>query len=114
MKYNVHMDESIGLNIKGIKCDTPHCNYRDEDVPFEDYSNWVNKPCPVCGRSLLTLQDYNAVLKIVRVYYKMLLFMSKHRILGKILEWFLRGKSKTRIELHGEGFKTVTVSEVKE
>ena len=108
------MDNSFGLSIKGIKCDTHHCNYRDDDVTFENYKDWLNKPCPVCGRSLLTPEDYMATLELARTYYKIMLFISKHKYLGKILSKILQGKTKTKIEFHGEGFKNVTVSESKE
>jgi hypothetical protein len=43
--------------IKGIKCD--NCDYADMEVPFSDYTNWINKPCPKCGENLLTQQDYD-------------------------------------------------------
>ncbi len=30
------------FKISGLKCDTPHCNYRDDSVQFEDYLKHVN------------------------------------------------------------------------
>lgn len=45
--------------VSGIKCDKPGCNYADAEVKFEDYPNWINKPCPECGENLLTQQDYD-------------------------------------------------------
>jgi len=30
-------------------------------VQFEDYEQWLNKPCPDCGCNLLTKQDYDTV-----------------------------------------------------
>lgn len=50
--------EAVKTMIYGIKCDNPNCNYKDMSVPFEDYSNWVNRPCPLCGENLLTEKDY--------------------------------------------------------
>ena len=47
------------IEYSGIKCDNPECNYRDDTVLFEDYPKWVNKPCPLCDRNLLTEEDYN-------------------------------------------------------
>lgn len=52
------------FEISGIKCDTPHCNYREDGVKFKDYPNWINKRCPVCGRNLLTQTEYDQCLKI--------------------------------------------------
>ena len=110
LEYNNIMN-NYGLNIKGIKCDTPHCNYKDDDVPFEDYKNWIDRPCPVCSRSLLTLEDYTATLNISIAYYKSIVFILKHKYLGKILSWILH---RTNIELHGEGLKTATYKKEKE
>lgn len=52
------------LEISGIKCDTKHCNYRDDSVKFEDYPNWIDNPCPVCGGNLLTQKDYDRCIKM--------------------------------------------------
>ena len=52
------------LEIKGIKCDTRHCNYASWEVPFEDYPNWINKRCPVCGSNLLTQSEYDRCISI--------------------------------------------------
>jgi hypothetical protein len=48
--------DAIGMHIHGIKCDA--CDYKDESVKFEEYDQWVNKPCPTCGANLLTEADY--------------------------------------------------------
>ena len=47
------------LEISGIKCDS--CDYRNPDIVFNDYDNWLNKPCPKCGENLLTQADYDTV-----------------------------------------------------
>jgi hypothetical protein len=54
------------LNISGLKCDNPNCDYIDPTVPFSDYEKSINKPCPECGESLLTQADYDKTLQIVR------------------------------------------------
>ena len=49
------MNEIVKIKqIGGIKCDNPSCDFRDESIPVEDYKNWLNKPCPICGSNLLT------------------------------------------------------------
>lgn len=63
------MLEPYMLKIKGIKCDNESCDYRDDNVPVEDYCNWLNKACPKCGENLLTQADFNNV--------KMLMNMAK-------------------------------------
>ena len=52
------------FKISGIKCDTPHCNYREKDVKFENFPKWINKRCPVCGRNLLTQSEYDKCIKL--------------------------------------------------
>jgi hypothetical protein len=55
------------FNITGIKCDSRSCNYKDISVKVEDYPNYVNKPCPVCGAILLTERDYQLVQNILKL-----------------------------------------------
>ena len=54
------MPDAIKLTIKGIKCDAPSCDYRDDDAVF-DADKYLNSPCPKCGASLLTQEDYDAI-----------------------------------------------------
>lgn len=49
------MKPAVELRIKGIKCDAPGCNYRDDSVEFSEA--FLDKPCPQCGASLLTEED---------------------------------------------------------
>lgn len=99
------MEQKLG----GLKCDTPHCNYVDPDIPFEDYPKWIGKPCPVCGRSLLTQEDYDAFLSVLLFKLKFDKFCMKHKFLAR----FLRGKSTWAFELNGGGFKTAKWKKVK-
>ena len=48
----------------GLKCDNPNCDYVDPNIPFEEYGNYVNYPCPKCGQPLLTPQAYEMCLKL--------------------------------------------------
>ncbi|APF25246.1 MULTISPECIES: hypothetical protein [Clostridium] len=64
------MKDAIELNIKGIKCDNPECDFRDDSVQVADYDKWLNKSCPKCGANLLTQADYDntkAILEIVKI-----------------------------------------------
>ena len=58
------MDKSF-LKIAGIKCDAPGCDYREDDVPMEDYEEWLDRECPECGANLLTEADLNTVKMMV-------------------------------------------------
>lgn len=55
------MKDALELNIHGIKCDNPNCDYNDMTVRVENYDKWLNKPCPKCGENLLTEKDYESV-----------------------------------------------------
>lgn len=55
------MRKNIVLDVKGIKCDDPGCDYIDNESEIGDYKDWINVPCPKCGASLLTEEDYQAV-----------------------------------------------------
>lgn len=57
----------VELNIQGIKCDNESCDYIDMGVKYEDYKEYLNKPCPKCGENLLTEEDYNATKQIVAI-----------------------------------------------
>lgn len=53
------------FNVRGLKCDHEGCDYNNPDIPVTDYPNWINKPCPKCGHSLLTQEDFDNVLKLM-------------------------------------------------
>lgn len=61
------MNKAIKHTIKGIKCDNPECDYINPDVKFEDYKQWLNKPCPKCGCNLLTETDYMNVKLLAKI-----------------------------------------------
>lgn len=58
--------EHAQLKISGIQCDNETCDYRESDVKFEEYSEWVNKPCPKCGENLLTQENYDECLELMK------------------------------------------------
>lgn len=60
------------INISGLKCDC--CDYRDDLVQFSEFKDSIGRPCPKCGESLLTKEDYEKSLrlyKIVNVYNRL-------------------------------------------
>lgn len=61
------MAKAAELKIGGIKCDNPKCDFVDKSVKFEDYKDWLNKPCPKCGSNLLTQEDYNNTKILIEV-----------------------------------------------
>lgn len=52
-------EQNLSLNIGGIKCDNPTCDFKDDSVKVEEYPQWLNKPCEKCGENLLTQEDYD-------------------------------------------------------
>ena len=58
------------MEFKDIKCDNAKCDHYEE-VDFEDYPKYVNKPCPKCGDNLLTREDYNKCLIMLKHYYNL-------------------------------------------
>jgi len=45
------------VKLEGIKCDAPDCDYEDNSVDIDEYQDYLNRPCPKCGASLLTEKD---------------------------------------------------------
>jgi len=59
-------EERIKLNINGLTCDNTECDYQN-DVPFEEYQDWLNKPCPKCGENLLTQEDLDTTTELIEL-----------------------------------------------
>jgi hypothetical protein len=63
------------ITISGLKCDNPYCNYRDDSVQYSDYEKSIGRPCPQCGESLLTKEDFektNRLLKRIEIADKII------------------------------------------
>lgn len=52
------MEKNLELKESGLKCDNTECDWRDDSVVFDNYKEWINKPCPKCGENVLTEEDY--------------------------------------------------------
>ncbi|WP_165005266.1 hypothetical protein [Enterococcus sp. ZJ1668] len=59
--------EFVDLNVRGIKCDNPECDYSDMAVKYENYPQFLNKPCPKCGANLLTQEDLDATEQLMEI-----------------------------------------------
>lgn len=97
------MNEAIILEIGGIKCDTQGCDYRDDSVKVEDYSDWLNKPCTKCGGNLLTQADYDNVqtmLAVAKMMNSIFPAPTEHEELAAL-----------KIEMDGTGKVDMTISE---
>lgn len=56
------MEDAIEFGIGGIKCDNTECDYEDMTVKFDQFDEYLNKPCPCCGANLLTQEDLDTSL----------------------------------------------------
>lgn len=95
------------LNIFGLKCDAPACNYEDRSIKFEQYEEYINHPCPDCGAPLLTQADYDTTMQIVNMA----------KLASKL--GFDKGSSdgdkmyKMNVQLDGSGIPKFDVKEIK-
>jgi hypothetical protein len=53
------------LSQGGLKCDTDGCDFVDLAIKYKEYKKMINAPCPQCGASLLTAEDYLMVKKLM-------------------------------------------------
>ena len=60
------LSESKMIKLKGIKCDSKGCDYREDIVSADEYESYLNKPCPKCGSNLFTEKDFNAIKNLIR------------------------------------------------
>lgn len=51
----------------GLKCDAEGCDWRNNEISFEDLEHWINAPCPKCGANLLTQEDYQNTQNLVEI-----------------------------------------------
>lgn len=93
--------------IKGLKCDKPGCNFIDMSIEFKDYEKHINHPCPECGSSLLTQEDYETTKLIasqVELMKQMGLVSNQPVKEGEGLE--------VKIELDGTGVPKFSIEEL--
>ena len=99
------MSKLIRYRVKGIKCDNPKCDYRDDSVRLRDYAKWLNRPCPKCGRSLLTQADLDAVRTMGDAVGVVNAF-------GAVLGLRATRRIPVRIEMNGTGFEGMKVRRI--
>lgn len=88
------------VDIYGIKCDNPNCGWRDDTVAF-DPEWWLEMPCPKCGASLFTVQDYKAMKITWRIFTVINIIMLPFLVVYSL---FRRPETTSaRIEMDGSG-----------
>lgn len=58
------MKEPIQIRTGGLKCDNKSCDWKDTTIPFEEFPNWVNASCPKCGENVLSVKDFENVVRM--------------------------------------------------
>ena len=76
------------MQVSGIKCDNTKCDYRDDNVKFEDYKEYLGKPCPKCEENLLTEEDLQKTVRMYNVADKINKFAHKLRWLNPLFYWY--------------------------
>lgn len=61
------MEDAIKMQVAGLKCDNPNCDYIDMSIRLEDYEKYLNAKCPKCGSILLTESDFNNVQAMIEI-----------------------------------------------
>lgn len=59
-------NENIELVSSGLKCDNPVCDWKDTTIKVENWHTWINAKCPKCEANLLTLEDYNNAIIVIK------------------------------------------------
>lgn len=62
-KFNEHNNAEV--NIMGLQCDNPNCDWSDMSIPFSEYEGSIGKPCLKCGENLLTQEDYDSYVQMI-------------------------------------------------
>jgi len=84
---------------EGIKCD--FCDFKNENIRGEEYFSYVNKPCPICGKALLTVEDFEVAIKIEELF--------ENPIFAKIMRVVIDPSKNLYINLHGKGFENIEI-----
>lgn len=102
------------MEISGLQCDKPGCDYEEEGVPFSEYKDRIGEPCPECGTNLLTQADYNSCVKMMNfieifnkitrvtrwinpIFYWRLVYGDKRKCFNYTREW---DGSKSKITIN--------------
>ena len=101
------MRKVANFKVKGLKCDNPDCDFRDDTINAEDYEKWLNVPCPKCGSNLFTQKDYNALIGMMKIvkFVNIIMFPIMF-IFGR---WLKRKKYVGKMDGTGD----ITMEEVK-
>ena len=49
-----------------MQCDNAQCDYIGEPIEYEQAESYIGTPCPKCGENILTQQDYDNLVTIIK------------------------------------------------
>lgn len=87
------MDDLLTFTYHGIKCDNPMCDFMDYNVTPDQYADYVNKPCPLCGENLMTEECYENTQRILARVARF------NKFLNCIVPRFLRKKMLDKMSI---------------
>jgi ssDNA-binding Zn-finger/Zn-ribbon topoisomerase 1 len=88
------------MKVHGLKCDNPSCDYKDDSIERSEYPRYIDYPCPKCGCSLLTIEDYKALVELEKL---------DNNPIIKFISWIKRDLG-CKVEFHGNGFENMEVT----
>lgn len=104
------MTEFMRIVPTGIKCDAPGCGYRDDTADLSTPREWLDKPCPLCGASLLTQADLDLMERMKANAAELNALLSETlppELVAQVdadPEWDEAG---AKLEMHGDGSLTI-------
>lgn len=55
----------VGVDVHGLKCDTPYCGWSDMTIPVDAYRDHLVTKCPDCGARVLLDRDFAIVIGLI-------------------------------------------------
>ncbi len=77
--------DAVQVKADGLMCDAEGCGWHDPDIAVQNFAAYVGFPCPDCGASVLTPEDYEAlktVLTLVQEVERLMSLMPSDALLG--------------------------------
>lgn len=94
------------MNIFGLKCDNNACDYYDETIQLEQYKEYIDYPCPKCSESLLTQEDFDTVMEIIKLADTIMPMQKQMDLTDEEL-------FSVKFDLDGSGVPKITVDKYK-